>query len=243
DLRAGGKPLLLLFASAGCGPCGAALSQAASWQAEHSSRLTVVPIIQGGTEAAQDKANALGLHNVLVEGADVTAVYEASMPSAVLVSPDGAIIGDVARGPDAIRELFEATIASGDEPLQGASTTAEPESGTHAEATNGHALPADLALLIPIKQSREYGAIGGGVTDPDLVDSWQEDGLHFFVFQLVATDHAETSSEPSTAVFVMRPEDAELVSAVVVAPGDEPDADVIDLRHPEQMDRLTTVEA
>jgi hypothetical protein len=70
------------------------------------------------------------------------------------------------------------------------------------------------------------------------VDSWQEDGLHFFVFQLNPADGSMNghtpATEPPVAVFVMHPDEREPVSAVVVTPlpnGQE--AEIHDLRTPD----------
>jgi hypothetical protein len=71
------------------------------------------------------------------------------------------------------------------------------------------------------------------------VDSWQEDNLHFFVFQLRptngATDHG-AEIEPPVAVFVMHADQEEPVSAIVVTPlPDGEDAEIRDLRTPDMV--------
>jgi hypothetical protein len=76
------------------------------------------------------------------------------------------------------------------------------------------------------------------VTD-QILDSWQEDGLHFFVFPLKstngATDHG-AEIEPPVAVFVMHADQEEPVSAIMVTPlpGGE-DAEIRDLRTPDMV--------
>jgi peroxiredoxin/uncharacterized membrane protein YphA (DoxX/SURF4 family) len=111
DLRVPGRPVLLLFASAGCGPCTLALTEASRWQAEHHSQISVVPMIQGSLEAVQVKAQQLGLTDVLIQDSEVAGAYGATMPSGVLVNPDGTLGSEVAPGPDAIRTLFDDTLA------------------------------------------------------------------------------------------------------------------------------------
>jgi peroxiredoxin/uncharacterized membrane protein YphA (DoxX/SURF4 family) len=111
DLRVPGRPVLLLFASAGCGPCTLALTEAGRWQAEHHSQISVVPMIQGSLEAVQVKAQQLGLTDVLIQDSEVAGRYGATMPSGVLVNPDGTLGSEVAPGPDAIRTLFDDTLA------------------------------------------------------------------------------------------------------------------------------------
>ena len=94
---------------------------------------------------------------------------------------------------------------------------------------------ADAALLVPLKKSPEYRTIRPRVANPRAIDSWQEDGLHFFVFQLHPVNGGENSSaEPPVTVFCMHPEAATPISAVVVTlslSGEE--AEIMNLREPE----------
>jgi hypothetical protein len=90
-----------------------------------------------------------------------------------------------------------------------------------ATAGPGEDLPcADVALLVPLKRSAAFARIRKRVADHHHLDSWQEDGLHFFVFQLhpEANDRAR-SAEPPVAVFALHPDTPAPVSAVVVTPG------------------------
>ncbi len=91
---------------------------------------------------------------------------------------------------------------------------------------------ADPTLLRPLKLSREYRAIRSRVADPHHVDSWQQEGFHFFVFALRAAEGADRMpSEAPVAVFTMYPGAKEPYSAVVVTPrGDGVEAEVTDLR-------------
>ena len=92
---------------------------------------------------------------------------------------------------------------------------------------------ADASLLVPLKRSREYGAIRKRVADLRPVDSWQEDQVHFFVFALRPEDNAPATPEPPLAVFAMQRESTEPVSAVVVtASPDGAQAEVRSLREP-----------
>ena len=92
---------------------------------------------------------------------------------------------------------------------------------------------ADAALLIPLKRSREYGAIRKRVADLRPVDSWQEDQVHFFVFALRPEENAPATPEAPVAVFAMHAECTEPLSAVVVTPSlDGVQAEVRSLREP-----------
>ena len=93
---------------------------------------------------------------------------------------------------------------------------------------------ADASLLLPLKRSREYGAIRKRVADLRPVDSWQEDQVHFFVFTLRPEDNAPATPEPPLAVFAMHRGSTEPVSAVVVtASPDGMQAEVRSLREPD----------
>ena len=93
---------------------------------------------------------------------------------------------------------------------------------------------ADFSLLVPLKRSRDYGAIRPRVADLKPIDAWQEDGFHFFVFRLRPVDVVERSLPgPPVAVFVMHPESMAPLSAVVVAPSPSGEqAEVTDVRNP-----------
>jgi glycosyltransferase involved in cell wall biosynthesis len=90
--------------------------------------------------------------------------------------------------------------------------------------------PAALTLLPTIYASPEFAAIRDRVSDTRPMDSWQQDGLHFFVFVLRAAE--PVAVDGPTAVFTMHPDLSEPVSAVMVTPrpgGAE--AEVKDLRN------------
>ena len=104
-----------------------------------------------------------------------------------------------------------------------------------AEQSNmGDGLPcADEGLLLPLKRSPEYRAIRPRVSNIRPIDSWQEYEHHFFVFQL-RDDREQATSEAPVVVFAMHPEQTSPVSVVVVTPGlDGGEAEVRDLRQPE----------
>jgi len=92
-----------------------------------------------------------------------------------------------------------------------------------------------MALIVPLKKSPEYRAIRPRVASPMAVDSWQDGGVHFFVFQLNPLEGAvAVPNDPPVVVFAMNPEEPGPLSAVVVTPkpgGEE--ADVLDLRQPD----------
>jgi hypothetical protein len=94
---------------------------------------------------------------------------------------------------------------------------------------------ADSKLLVPAKRSREYRVIRPRIPQLLPVDSWQEDGLHFFVFRLRPADHAPVPEALAPlAVFAMHPDSPAPVSAVVVTPSaDGMQAEVRDLRAPD----------
>jgi tetratricopeptide (TPR) repeat protein/glycosyltransferase involved in cell wall biosynthesis len=95
---------------------------------------------------------------------------------------------------------------------------------------------AAVTLLEQIRKSREYAAIADSVAQPLPIDSWLQDDLHFYVFQLNGeTGPGNNQIEPPTAVFTMHPDLSEPVSAVVVTPrADGQEAEIRDLRESHQ---------
>ena len=101
-------------------------------------------------------------------------------------------------------------------PIEGAAVSYGTVGEVGAQAAE---LCADYALLVPLKRSRAYRAIRPRVSDLRPSDAWQQDGLHFFVFAV----HRFEGDSPSpadalVAVFAMRPDAEDPVSAVVVRP-------------------------
>jgi methylamine dehydrogenase accessory protein MauD len=111
-LRAGGKPVLLVFSDPGCGPCSALLPEVARWQKEHAERLRIALISRGTAEANQRKLSEYAVADVLLQhDREVMDAYQAAgTPSALLVDPDGAIGSTLAGGAQAIAELVARTI-------------------------------------------------------------------------------------------------------------------------------------
>jgi hypothetical protein len=102
-----------------------------------------------------------------------------------------------------------------------------------SEHASGENLPcADTGFLAAIQRSAEYHAIRHQVTSGQPVDSWKEDGFHFFVFQLLSPHEMKGNQlEAPMAVFTMHPESQDPISAVIVAPTpDGTEAKVLDLR-------------
>ncbi|HEX2186481.1 MAG TPA: TlpA disulfide reductase family protein, partial [Chloroflexota bacterium] len=107
DLRAPGKPVLLVFSDPNCGPCNALLPEIGRWQREHDEQATIALVSRGAPGANWAKAAEHGLSQVLLQREyEVVEAYRAyGTPSAVLVRPDGTIGSPVAGGADAIRSL------------------------------------------------------------------------------------------------------------------------------------------
>lgn len=108
-----GRPLLLLFTSPTCGPCGALMTTVSEWQREHAEELTIALVSDGDEDAIRAEAEQHALAQVLIdEKLAVYGHYEANgTPSAVLVSPDGEIASWVASGTDWIERLVDRAVA------------------------------------------------------------------------------------------------------------------------------------
>jgi len=108
DLRAEGKPVVLLFTDPGCGPCRALLPEIGRWQQEHARVLTLALVSRGSRDANAAKSGEHGISRVLLQqDREVSQAYQSvPTPSAVLIRPDGTIGAPAALGSDAIRSLL-----------------------------------------------------------------------------------------------------------------------------------------
>jgi hypothetical protein len=90
-------------------------------------------------------------------------------------------------------------------------------------------------LIAPIKKSPEYRKMRPRLAGPAPVDSWEDEGLHYFVFQMKPEDGAAEGAEPPVAMFTMRRDEADPAGVLVITLGPGGDhAVVTDLRHPDQ---------
>jgi uncharacterized membrane protein YphA (DoxX/SURF4 family)/peroxiredoxin len=113
SLRAEGRPIALVFISPGCGPCHEMLPDLGRWQAALADRLTVAVISRGEALLSQPAAEEHGLVNVLLQSGEqeVASAYRIrETPSAVLVTPDGAIGSSVVASITLIEPLIRVAI-------------------------------------------------------------------------------------------------------------------------------------
>lgn len=111
-LRAGGRSVALVFMSADCGPCMTLMPELKRWQVTLSQALTI-SVIGHASNGHDDLADGYeGLANVLIQrGSEVSDAYGIpGTPSAVLVSPTGAIASPPAVGAPAIEALIRVTL-------------------------------------------------------------------------------------------------------------------------------------
>jgi peroxiredoxin/uncharacterized membrane protein YphA (DoxX/SURF4 family) len=108
SLRASGKPVMLVFADPGCGPCNALMPEVAGWQKELASKLTIAVMSRGPVDKNLEKAQQHDLSTILLQpDRTISDAYQAlGTPSAVLVQPNGTIGSQVAGGSEKIRELI-----------------------------------------------------------------------------------------------------------------------------------------
>ena len=97
---------------------------------------------------------------------------------------------------------------------------------------------ADSSFLAPLKRSPEFRTLRprlAGKAPHPVIDSWLDDGFHFFVFQLAENEHPDgaTAGSVALAVFAMHPDQQEPVSAVTVVPTETGGhAQITDVRDP-----------
>lgn len=111
-----GKPVLLLFSDAACGPCKALMPELVGWQRQHAEKLTFALVTRG---VSKEKSSGLpDLEHIFIqEDREVAAKYLAfGTPSAILVGKDGLVGSSIAAGAPAIGSLVSAA-ASGSLPM------------------------------------------------------------------------------------------------------------------------------
>lgn len=105
-LRAQGKPVVLLFTDPHCGPCAELLPEVERWQHKYAEKLTISVVGQGSAEENSAEVSEHGVNVLLQKDWEVADAYQVEgTPSAVLVSPEGAIGSPLALGPGDVEAL------------------------------------------------------------------------------------------------------------------------------------------
>jgi peroxiredoxin/uncharacterized membrane protein YphA (DoxX/SURF4 family) len=114
SLVARGKPTVLVFTSAVCGPCEAMMPELGQWIRDYSHLFTFAVIGQGSAEINRAKTAEYGVAPVLLQqDREVAEAYLVrGTPSAVILRIDGSIYSSLAEGEDEIRALIEEDINS-----------------------------------------------------------------------------------------------------------------------------------
>jgi methylamine dehydrogenase accessory protein MauD len=116
SLRAGGRPVLLMFTSPNCGPCSQIFPILRRWQQSLSERVTIALVSVGTEEANEYLSEEHGLEHLLVqEGIEVSEAYHIrGTPSAVLVTGDGRIGTTTAERIHEVEPLVRHALRGGD---------------------------------------------------------------------------------------------------------------------------------
>jgi hypothetical protein len=92
-------------------------------------------------------------------------------------------------------------------------------------------LCADIALLVPLKRSEQYVQIRTQVADPRPADTWQDEGLHYYVFELRSKN--KSAKHSPVALFTMLPgEPVPVLALVIKRDAKTRKANVVDLKQP-----------
>ena len=112
DLRAPGRPVLLVTLAPGCGPCKALRPEVAEWARLLDSKLTVAVLATGSLDANQlAYANHPDLPVLVDEDGVREALGSTGTPSAVLIEADGTLSRGVANGEVRVRRLLASALA------------------------------------------------------------------------------------------------------------------------------------
>jgi thiol-disulfide isomerase/thioredoxin len=129
---------MLIFTHPDCTSCTGLLPEIGGWQQEHAARLTIALVSRGTAEENRVKSFEHGLTNVVLqEGWEVANPYQVkTIPSGVLVGPDGAIGSPLAAGPEAIKALVTQTVGT---PARGVPAPTAAPAPSPAANVNGNA--------------------------------------------------------------------------------------------------------
>jgi thiol-disulfide isomerase/thioredoxin/uncharacterized membrane protein YphA (DoxX/SURF4 family) len=107
NLLIDGKPILLVFVDPECGNCNKLMPSLAEWQRRYAFRINIIPISSGSLEVNRARELEYNLKNVLIQKEkEVSKAYSiSSVPSGVLIEPDGKIL-HFASGTDEISRLM-----------------------------------------------------------------------------------------------------------------------------------------
>ena len=166
SLRAGGKPVLLVFSDPGCGPCTTLMPDLGRWQQDLAAHLTIAVIGRGTVEANKTKSAEHGVSRVLLQqGFEVAQAYRAiGTPSAVLIRADGAIGSPVAAGVEAIRAIVARAARTPIPPETAARVPAV--QATRSTGVNGAVDPVPPAVPPPAGAEASAEPAPPGVGDP-----------------------------------------------------------------------------
>ena len=114
-LRAGGTPVLLLFADPNCGPCNQVMREVGRWEQAFAGRLAIAVLSRGSHKANAAKRDEHGMSTLLIQPNRETAdaYLTQGTPAAVLIGPDGTIGAPTAGGLDAVRALVASLARNG----------------------------------------------------------------------------------------------------------------------------------
>jgi thiol-disulfide isomerase/thioredoxin len=118
ELRAPGRPAVLVFVSDQCGPCLALLPSLPGWQRTLSERLTLATIFAGDRDACRRLAEEHALPAPMSQEVDETfnEYRLRATPTAVLVGADGRIGSRPAEGGPAIEALIRSAVGHAVDP-------------------------------------------------------------------------------------------------------------------------------
>src|SRR5215208_3240330 len=155
NLRAAGKPVVLIFTSPDCDSCTELLPEIAGWQEKHAEKLTISLIAELSIEENRAKASKHGLRHVLVQqdGGVADSYHVEATPSAALITPEGAVGTPLAEGPEAVEILIaEAIGARAQLPILHSTTTHATQESRPAALEVGDPSPA---VRLPALMAKE----------------------------------------------------------------------------------------
>ena len=111
-LLAEGRPVMITFVSPTCHNCTDVLPDLSAWQADEEHPFDVLVLTDGSVEDNRAKIAGVGALQMLVQEDRDLAIQTGvrGTPAAFMIDVDGRLAGPPVHGPDAIRDLHDATV-------------------------------------------------------------------------------------------------------------------------------------
>lgn len=153
-LLAAQRPLMLVYLSPGCGPCGQLRPLVQRWHTLYGERVSFAVLANGTMDSNRAAYVDAHVPVLLDDGDTLTALGLTSPASAVLIDAQGRFASPVAAGPRVVRQLLASVLDGRDDalgsanPVDAAASTLDLDSVPHPRAAVSMDADVDETMLV-----------------------------------------------------------------------------------------------